>query len=156
MRKSNLFLIPPNWTEMVLELLCIMFVGVLIVLGVDPPYPKISPWEMEGVLLLFLCRSLICYELRDTHLTVKFLVVPIRRVPWEKVCSAVYIPPRSNRHGLNRGTCVVLSTRVGKHFHRMKTSQVLLRNPFATVKIRLDYQDDSCLQAITQYVDLQE
>ena len=154
MQNSNSFVIPPNRVEVIAGLLCAVYVGVLIVLGVDPAFPKISPWGIEIIILFFLFRALICYELHDAYLLVRFLVIPVRRIPWKKVCYAAYIPHKARRNRLKRGACVIISTRPGKHYRVISIPPTVLRNPFTTIRIRLTYQDESCVEEIRKHVDL--
>lgn len=155
--RNKAFLIPPNWLEAAVGFLCSIYIGFLIAIEVDPAYPKISPWVIEATLMFFVCRSLICYELHDTHLLVKLFLIPVRVIPWKKVCSAVYFPRMKCSYNIKRGACIILSIRHGLHFRILNVPPVMLRNPFSTIKIRLGHLPDvSCLNVVSQYVDLRE
>lgn len=142
--KKEIIRIPPHWFGFIGSLFCGILAGILALIKVDPAYPKIS-----DSLLLILCGcSLVCsciYSVfYENCLVICLLGIPLRKVPYTKISSVVWITKSNAQNGSRFHHKLVFTI-----LPYQLTDKVMAglkkrrRNPFHTIAIYLPYRKDA-------------
>jgi hypothetical protein len=149
MAKKKLILsIPPFWAGVILLFPAFLIFVILALLGIEARN-RLNPREGAIVTLLFMIALLTRYDICEDQLIVKLIILPIKRISWDKISGAVYIPKHLDGKEFKRGASIMLTLYPCKTFDRNKNNIALFKwlHPLNAIRLYIpEGQEEVCLR----------
>ena len=148
--KKAIVSIPPFWAGVIVLFPAFLLFVILALLGIEARN-KLNPRESAIVTLIFMIALLTRYDICEDQLMVKLLVLPIRRISWDKISGAVYIPKHLDGKEYKRGASIMLTLYPCKTLDRNKNNIALFKwlHPLKAIRLYIpEGQEEVCLRTI--------
>ena len=106
--KKKLFAVPPCWIGLITALLVGILSTLMAINDIESDI-KMDPQNFAVLCFCYCIVSLVCFDLYEDRLVVKFWFIPIRSVSWKRISGAVYIPYNRSSQKSIRGSSVIFS-----------------------------------------------
>lgn len=139
---KNVYRIPPNWIKLILSFIALILALLLRYYGIDASIPRLSVKSLVWITLISVILSSARYELYEDYCITYLAFIPVRRIFWKDVGSAVYYPGKENDAMRNPYILLVRNAAQQEKLTHEKSTHNLHLKRFCSVRIMLPYKDE--------------